>query len=45
MDSPLSEDGIGDEGPLEDQGVYHYRTTDEDPEGLSFFINASSFPL
>jgi hypothetical protein len=33
MDSPLSEDGIGDEGPLEDQGVYHYRTTDEDPEG------------
>lgn len=34
MDSPISEDGIGDEGPLEDQGVYCYRTTDEDPEGL-----------
>jgi hypothetical protein len=43
MDSPFSEDAIGDEGPLEDQGVYRYNTTD-DPEGLSSFI-ASVIPV
>jgi hypothetical protein len=43
MDSPRSEDDIGDKGPLEDQGIYRYRfTTFEDPEGLSFFLRHSS---
>jgi hypothetical protein len=43
MDSPHSEDDIGDEDPLEDHGVYRYRfTTFEDPEGLSFLLCHSS---
>jgi hypothetical protein len=41
VDYPYSEDDIGYEGPLEDQGVYRYcYSTDGDPEGLSFFIGA-----
>ena len=32
MDSPSSEDNIGDEGTLVDRGVYHYRVQ----EGISF---------
>jgi hypothetical protein len=39
MDSPHSEDDIGDEGSFEDQGVYRYRyNTDGDPEGLPFSL-------
>ena len=39
MDSPYSEHDIGNEGSLEDQGVYRYcYNSDGDLEGLSFSI-------
>jgi hypothetical protein len=39
MNHPRPEVNIGDEGPLEDQGIYRYDySSDEVPAGLSFFI-------
>jgi hypothetical protein len=40
MNYPYPEGDIGDEGPLEDQGIYHFHCSDV-PEGLSFFVHYS----
>lgn len=44
MDSPDSEDNIGNEGTLEDRGVYRY-SYNGDLEGLSFFIGTYIVPF
>jgi hypothetical protein len=44
MDSPNSEDNIGNEGTLEDRGVYRY-SYNGDLEGLSFFIGTYIVPF
>jgi hypothetical protein len=46
MDYPHLEDDIGDEGSLEDQGIYRYcYYSNGDPEGFFLFIDACIITL